>query len=278
MRIGLFLGLTLACDLIAQMCYGLTLWALRWPPPNDDQSIYMSEAASAAGMVLALVLMRRLGDHDIPWHSWYDWRGALRQTLAGLGLMAASGLLQAGILYGCGLYRIEGAQRPISLWREPTYMALVAFLEETTFRGYVFRKVEAAGGPWRALLVSSALFGLIHLINGQQTWSDMAQTVLNAFIGGLLLGSAYLLMRSLWLPMALHFMSDYLVSVLFGPGNFGTEWLVTAFIGGGMSIGYWLLQASNIMMTLAFLLLIVRRERQRNAATSTPEEHVPVPG
>jgi membrane protease YdiL (CAAX protease family) len=270
MRIALFCGVAVASGLMIQLCHILGLWLFHKPQPNDEQTCYFSEVSGAAGVVAALALMRRLGDRDISWRAWFAPRGALRPVLAGLGLGVASAAIRASVLYCCGLYRIVHVQRPAHVWEDPTFLVLTAFMEETAFRGYVFRKIEAAAGSWQALLISSFLFGLIHLTNYEATWGIRAEGTLDAFIGGLLLGSAYLLTRRLWLPISLHFMWDYSADVFFGPGTFGTEWLVTSLRAreGLLNAGYWLQQAFNVITTVVILMLVVRRERRRLEAAS----------
>jgi membrane protease YdiL (CAAX protease family) len=69
------------------------------------------------------------------------------------------------------------------------------------FRGILFRWMEEWGGSWVALLVTSALFGAAHLMNPN---ASAIAAVGIAFEAGVMLGAAYMLTRSLWLPMGLH--------------------------------------------------------------------------
>ena len=57
------------------------------------------------------------------------------------------------------------------------------------------------GGSWAALLVTSVLFGAAHLMNPHASMIAAAGIALEA---GVMLGAAYMLTRSLWLPMGLH--------------------------------------------------------------------------
>ena len=82
-----------------------------------------------------------------------------------------------------------------------TSAIMPAFMEETLFRGILFRWIEEFAGSWIALLVTAALFGLVHLRNpGATSFSTLAL----ALEAGILLGAAYMMTRSLWLPMGLH--------------------------------------------------------------------------
>ena len=69
------------------------------------------------------------------------------------------------------------------------------------FRGILFRWLEEWGGSWVALLLTSAFFGAAHLFNPHA--SPIAAVGI-AFEAGVMLGAAYMLTRSLWMPMGLH--------------------------------------------------------------------------
>ena len=69
------------------------------------------------------------------------------------------------------------------------------------FRGVLFRWLEEFGGSWTALLLTSAFFGAVHLANPN---ASIIAAVGIAFEAGVLLGGAYMLTRSLWLPMGIH--------------------------------------------------------------------------
>jgi membrane protease YdiL (CAAX protease family) len=81
----------------------------------------------------------------------------------------------------------------------PTIFAAVS--EELIFRGILFRWLEEFGGSWLALLLTSAFFGASHLANPNAT---PIAAVAIAIEAGIMLGAAYMLTRSLWLPMGIH--------------------------------------------------------------------------
>jgi len=91
--------------------------------------------------------------------------------------------------------------------------ASVAATEEVLFRGVLFRIMEERTGTMIALVVSSVLFGLTHVINVNATlWGALSI----GLTGGLLTSSAYVVTRSLWLPLGLHFAWDCTHSGVFG--------------------------------------------------------------
>ncbi len=80
-------------------------------------------------------------------------------------------------------------------------LVLSAANEEILFRGYPFQRlVEGVGGAG-AILISSVIFGGVHLDNPSST----ALSTLNTVLAGVLLAVAYLRTRALWLPIGLHF-------------------------------------------------------------------------
>lgn len=97
--------------------------------------------------------------------------------------------------------------------------ASVAVNEELLFRGVVFRILEERVGTWIALVASSLLFGLIHLVNGGAT---LEGTLAIALQGGMLTASAYVATRSLWVAIGLHFAWDFVESGIFGVADSGT--------------------------------------------------------
>jgi hypothetical protein len=107
-----------------------------------------------------------------------------------------------GIAAALGIYRITGPGDASNLL--PALLASAIFpaiSEELIFRGILFRWIEEFGGSWLALLLTSAFFGAAHLHNPN---SSPIAAIGIAFEAGVMLGAAYMLTRSLWLPMGIH--------------------------------------------------------------------------
>ena len=145
------------------------------------------------------LVIRRLGEHPRD-----DYRDphALRHLLVGLGAGAGVFSVAVAIAAALGIYQVKGIGDFSGLLAALIASALFpAVNEELLFRGILFRWIEEFGGSWLALIVTSALFGAAHLYNPNA--SAMAAVGI-AFEAGLMLGAAYMLTRSLWLPMGLH--------------------------------------------------------------------------
>jgi membrane protease YdiL (CAAX protease family) len=85
--------------------------------------------------------------------------------------------------------------------------------EEVILRGGVYRPFEDAFGTLPALIVSGALFGLLHAGNPAAT---AVSTVAIAVEAGVLLGLAYTATRSLWFPIGIHFGWNFTEGGIFG--------------------------------------------------------------
>lgn len=163
------------------------------------------EPAQVAAVIAALIalhkgVLRRLGARR---HDDLPLAPALRQLVAGV--------LAAGVLFSVivaiaallGAYRIVG-WGGLSNWLFLLFAAgfNAGFVEEFIFRGILFRWIEEFGGSWAALVVTSALFGIVHIGNDNATWWS---SLTIALVAGTMLGGAYMLTRSLWAPIGLHF-------------------------------------------------------------------------
>jgi membrane protease YdiL (CAAX protease family) len=141
----------------------------------------------------------RMGEHP---HNDYRDRQWLRRLVIGLAAGLAIFSVAVAVAAALGVYRVVG-QGDLSGF-VPALLASAIFpavSEELVFRGILFRWMEEWGGSWVALLVTSALFGAAHLMNPN---ASAIAAVGIAFEAGVMLGAAYMLTRSLWLPMGLH--------------------------------------------------------------------------
>ncbi|MDP9798845.1 membrane protease YdiL (CAAX protease family) [Catenuloplanes nepalensis] len=118
-------------------------------------------------------------------------------------------------------------------------MMSVAVNEELLFRGVVFRILEERAGSLIAVVASSAFFGATHLVNENATlWGALAI----GLAGGTLTTAGYMLTRSLWLPIGLHFAWNFTELGVFGNATSGTE-------GGDTGLLHLALDTSRTVLT-----------------------------
>ena len=195
----------------------------------------------------------------------------LTGSLPELGKGILTGLLIftaiVGIAFGLGVYTIVGEGNSSRMVGALVSVALLpAFTEELLFRGILFRWIEEFAGSWAALGVTSALFGLAHILNPGATWFSSFAIALEA---GLLLGAVYMLTRSLWMPIGLHASWNFAEGPIFGVPVSGAhaDGALRAAIAGPpiLSGGPFGLEASVIAVAVAttaglgFLCLAVKR-------------------
>ena len=109
---------------------------------------------------------------------------------------------------------------------------LVGVSEEWMFRGVLFRSVETWFGSWAALVVSSLVFGLTHLMNAQGTIEGALFIAVEA---GILLAAAFMLTRRLWLSIGFHMAWNYTQSAIFSgivSGNDPQQGLIRSTVNG----------------------------------------------
>ena len=197
----------------------------------------------AIAVAMALVAMAVY----VAWGKLIERREVTELSLPGAGREWAIGGLIGVVLYaGCvlllmviGMYRIEGLN-PLSYMIPAAAMAVKSSVfEELVFRGVLFRSVEDMAGSWVAIIVSSLVFGLLHLINPDAT---IAGAVYIAIEAGLLLAAAYLVTRRLWMAIGYHMLWNYVQSAVFSgivsggvslPGLFQAKIEGPSFFTGG---------------------------------------------
>jgi membrane protease YdiL (CAAX protease family) len=173
----------------------------------------------------------------------------------GIGLLVGAVLFTAvvGVAAVADVYNIVGEGGTSDLIRMLIAVAIIpGFMEELLFRGILFRWIEELAGSWVALFITSALFGLAHLMNPNATAFSSFAIALEA---GVLLGGAYMLTRNLWMAIGLHAAWNFTQGWIFDVPVSGTDQdgMVQAQLSGPelLSGGAFGLEASLIAMLLA---------------------------
>jgi len=106
--------------------------------------------------------------------------------------------------------------------------AIAATVEELSFRGYALKWLIWSIDPPAALVLSSILFGVGHLLNPGATFFSTVNTAL----AGLMLAIPYVRTRSMWMQIGLHWSWNFILATVvslpvsglnFGPHLFITE-------------------------------------------------------
>lgn len=210
------------------------------------------------------------------------WKGGSgRNLLIGVaaGVFAAALVTLGPLLVGAAEL-VHDPERPASAGSLLFVSVLLLFGavgEELLFRGYGFQVLAAAIGATPALILSSGLFGLVHLSNLNASPLGIVNTV--GF--GLVLGYAFLKSGDLWLPIGVHFGWNWLLPLAgvplsgfkIGLTGFVLRWRVSdVWSGGGYGPEASLLTCGMIVVLLVFLRKVtVTRSEPVLLARRNPE-------
>lgn len=89
---------------------------------------------------------------------------------------------------------------------------LVAWNEELLSRGYHLQTIASGLNLFWGVIISSAIFGALHLANPGASWISTT----GIFLAGLFFAYGYIRTRQLWLPMGMHLGWNFFEGVGFG--------------------------------------------------------------
>lgn len=129
-------------------------------------------------------------------------------------------------------------------------LVVAPIFEELLCRGVILEAIRRKHGGWIACVVSSILFGVMHF---------EPQSVLNAFMIGLLLGYLYIRTNSIFAPIIIHFINNVIAYLFLVFGLAGTtlysliENKTIYSVIYGISIGIVLLSIVAISQQILYL-------------------------
>ena len=167
-------------------------------------------AVIAAYKLMTAVYERRpLGSVGLAFHPRW-WRELGRGLVVGAAMLFLAIVLE----WGCGFAHFTFT--PHAMLRGGSFsfilFALAATFEEAVFRGYPFQRLAESITPVGAIAVTSVFFGLAHFGNPHRSWISTFNTALV----GIPFCIAYLRTRSLWMPIGMHFIWNFLLGFFLG--------------------------------------------------------------
>jgi len=167
-------------------------------------------------------------------------RGVVVETVGGfaMGFIVSGGAILGMFLLGA--YKPVGMNLHANLIYPLILFFFAAVVEEVIFRLFVFQTCEKRWGTAPALIITSILFGLVHMINtvdGATIGQRLLGCVFLIFEAGFLLNALFLVNRRVWLPLGMHWAWNFFEGPFFGTivsgQNFGAS-LIVAQTGGSM--------------------------------------------
>ena len=178
-------------------------------------------AGEAAGMFLGLIFLARVVERRPLRDVGMAPKGLIRDTLAGFAIGAALLSAVIGTMALAGWYQIGQFTWSAALfWTYLLHYLLVGIQEEIALRGVFFRAVEESLGSYISLGLSALLFGILHIVNPNATLASALAISLEA---GVLLAAAYMLTRSLWLAIGIHWGWNFIQGPVFGAAVSGGQ-------------------------------------------------------
>lgn len=191
---------------------------------------------------LALALMARWERLPLRMFGLCADRSVVRDV--GLGFLIGAGTMGSVVLWMtlAGWYHPDHIRTDNgvvqNLWVNAGVFLAIGFGEEIVYRGYVLQTLERLWGTDRALAATILVFGLAHLFIDIPSASPLLHLIGALSISaeaGVLFGAAYLLRRSLWLSIGVHWAWNFVEGPVFGlpvsGGDFGPS-LVAATVTG----------------------------------------------
>jgi uncharacterized protein len=178
----------------------------------------------------------------------------------GLGALIGFGLFSLVILelWLLGYYRVLNLEfLYLSLFGSLLGALTSAWVQELIFRAALYRITEEWLGTWWALVISSLLFGLIHLSSKGATLVSALAVSLEA---GLILGAAYTLTHRIWMALGIHMAWDFANDGIYGVGIAGQSGakltgLIHANLSGPLLFTGGMLGVEASVLTLVVTLL-----------------------
>jgi membrane protease YdiL (CAAX protease family) len=190
----------------AATAMGVRLVAYYWLPTADLLNL--------AAVALAHLLMLRWIEHR-PWSDVALGPSALRPRSLALGALLGGLAIAApvGALVGVHLLRVLPGPDGSSLGTAGALLvklAPAALAEELLVRGFPFMVLRESVGVWAAIVVTSLVFGVLHVLNPGATVVSLAMVALaGVFLGGVLVATG-----SLWAAFAAHLAWNWTLSAL----------------------------------------------------------------
>jgi len=165
--------------------------------------LFLGGTTIVFGIYRKKITWQQLGLHFHRWRGRYLWIA----ILLGLAINPIRALLAlvAQMLFGGGLEALEGRAEIILAggFTWPAFLItligvgiLIPIAEELYFRGLLHNWFAEHFNYWPRVLLSSAVFGLGHF--------DSVGVVISSFIMGIFIAIAYERTKTLWLPIAIH--------------------------------------------------------------------------
>lgn len=231
----------------------VTVFGMRWL--NGGASLPLIETIThgiAWNLVVAIAVLA-IATAALRWHD--------------LKFVAPKPVRSLRVAWFPGLYLLLFALLPAALGLPPAGTLLFVFAntllvgvsEEWMFRGVLFQALRSRFAMWPAILVSSALFGAVHVLNVILT-GQLGEAVVQAVaagMSGMVMMALLVRTGSLWVPIVYHALWDF-GAILVASGS-GTR---RAAPGIDVTAGWnWTMPVMLVLPNFLYALFLLRAVR-----------------
>ena len=200
---------------------GMLMFVFPFPIMELASNMLANQVFELFAFAGSIYLARRLLDRRSFVSLGLRWnRDAIRDIFVGIGIAAAMMTLIFVIHWAVGWLTFESftwQTREGGFVLEQTLVALLIFTlvgwnEELLSRGYHLQTIASGLNRFWGVLLSSAVFAVLHLANPNAAWNG----AVGILLAGLFLAYGYLRTEQLWLPIGLHIGWNFFEGVVFG--------------------------------------------------------------
>jgi membrane protease YdiL (CAAX protease family) len=191
-----------------------------------------------------LALFIRKVEHDFFRDFGFTMNNAAIDVLLGIGGATLLSVLTVGGMYALRVYEPIKTTSGQDLFLAAATLFFAAATEELIFRAYAFNIMEKHWGTIAAVIVSSVGFGFAHMLNAAGGASLIEKVQFCTFLSleaGVSLAACYVFTRSLWMPIAAHWVWNFLEGPIFGThvsgADFGQSWIDARIAGPDLLSG-----------------------------------------
>ncbi|WP_075981896.1 CPBP family intramembrane glutamic endopeptidase [Bacillus massilinigeriensis] len=157
---------------------------------------------------------------------WRD-RHTISNIFMGLMIISIVVAISMSIMILGGKVTLEDHSFKMELVISQALLFLIVGLgEEWLFRGYFYGLYKEAYGVKTAIITNSLLFAAIHLLNPysfSKPLEFLFIEIVNIFLLSLIMSQSRVFSGSLWMPIGIHFLMNFLQSSIFGFRNGGKD-------------------------------------------------------
>jgi len=223
----------------------------------DWKNLNLQYLGFAIGVILSTITFRYFVDDQNYRSIGLGLNKLSHPSIMGISWAIALLALSFGLVWSFGGVNILGTGKlGMASLGYLSFFLLVAIVEEVIFRGYLLQMITDHFNYKIGIAISGIGFAIIHLENDYFTWIAFC----NLALGGVLMSLLYLKYRSLYAPIAFHWVWNYFQGNILGFDVSGNAVLGLLEIEVGtpnwLSGGNFGLEGSLITCTLLFLSIL----------------------